>query len=126
MILRTRPAASSAARPVSPLPALLLTIVNSLAPCAISASISSFGKPAVPKPPIITVAPSGTSRNAASTDEWILSIIVMVSWSDLGGAGAARRETRNKRFQQALRIRLRRALPAPPGKGGRRPQGAGL
>jgi hypothetical protein len=43
---------------VSPLPALLLTIVRSRAPCAISASISSSGSPAVPKPPIITVAPS--------------------------------------------------------------------
>ena len=60
MILRTRPAFSSAARPVSPLPALLLTIVRSRAPCAISASISSFGWPAPPKPPIITVAPSRT------------------------------------------------------------------
>jgi endonuclease/exonuclease/phosphatase family metal-dependent hydrolase len=48
---------------VSPLPALLLTIVRSRAPCAISASISSFGMPAVPKPPIITVAPSGTSAH---------------------------------------------------------------
>ena len=57
-ILRTRFAFSSAARPVSPLPALLLTMVRSRAPCAISASISSDGMPAVPKPPIITVAPS--------------------------------------------------------------------
>jgi hypothetical protein len=40
MILRTRPAFSSAASPVSPLPALLLTLVRSRAPCSISASIS--------------------------------------------------------------------------------------
>ena len=68
MILRTRLAFSSAARPVSPLPALLLTMVRSRAPCAISASISSDGMPAVPKPPIITVAPSCTSATAASGD----------------------------------------------------------
>ena len=37
MILRTRLALSSAASPVSPLPALLLTMVRSRAPCAISA-----------------------------------------------------------------------------------------
>ena len=41
--LRTRPAASSAASPVSPLPALLLTIVRSVAPWSISASISVDG-----------------------------------------------------------------------------------
>jgi hypothetical protein len=52
MILRTRPALSSAARPVSPLPALLLTTVSSRAPCSIRPSMSSLGMPAVPKPPI--------------------------------------------------------------------------
>ena len=43
MILRTRLALSSAARPVSPLPALLLTMVSSRAPCSMSASISADG-----------------------------------------------------------------------------------
>jgi hypothetical protein len=43
MILRTRPALRSAASPVSPLPALLLTMVSSFAPCAIRASMSSAG-----------------------------------------------------------------------------------
>jgi hypothetical protein len=40
------------------LPALLLTMVSSRAPWAISASISAAGMPALPKPPIMTVAPS--------------------------------------------------------------------
>ena len=57
MILRTRFALRSAASPVSPLPALLLTMVSPLAPLSISASINSDGIPAVPNPPIITVAP---------------------------------------------------------------------
>jgi len=39
------------------LPALLFTTVSSRAPCSISASISSDGMPALPKPPISTVAP---------------------------------------------------------------------
>jgi hypothetical protein len=58
MILRTWPVLSSAARPVSPLPALLLTTVSSRAPWAIRPSISSPGMPAVPKPPMSTVEPS--------------------------------------------------------------------
>ena len=49
------PSASSAASPVSPLPALLLTTVRSVAPCRISASISATGIPARPKPPTSTV-----------------------------------------------------------------------
>jgi hypothetical protein len=66
MILRTRPSGQQRGEPGSPLPALLLTIVRSRAPCSISASVSSSGRPAVPKPPIITVAPSGTSASASS------------------------------------------------------------
>src|SRR5437899_5369753 len=73
MILRTRRALSSAASPVSPLPALLLMTVRSLAPCAIKASISAAGWPATPKPPIMTVAPSRTSAIAASTVATVLS-----------------------------------------------------
>ena len=76
MILRTRFAARSAARPVSPLPALLLTIVRSRARCAISASISSEGMPAAPKPPIMTVAPSWMSATAAAADGKILLIML--------------------------------------------------
>src|SRR4051794_37391859 len=66
MILRTWPVSSSAARPWSPLRALLFTTVRSAAPCRRSASISSIGWPAVPKPPISTVAPSGMSATASS------------------------------------------------------------
>ena len=64
--LRTRPALINAARPVSWLPALLLTTVSSRAPCAIRAWISSVGMPAPPKPLISTVAPSCTSATAVS------------------------------------------------------------
>src|SRR3546814_6193434 len=53
--LRTRLLAISAASPASPLPALLLMMVSPRAPCSMSASISSSGMPAVPKPPTITV-----------------------------------------------------------------------
>jgi len=74
MILRTRRALSNAASPVSPLPALLLTMVRSRAPWAINASISADGMPALPKPPIITVAPSCTPATACSNESKILSI----------------------------------------------------
>src|SRR5438552_9789723 len=75
MIFFTRLALSSAASPVSPLPALLLTIVRSLAPRSMRASINSPGMPAVPKPPIITVAPSKTSATAAVGETTVLSIM---------------------------------------------------
>src|SRR5437870_4289331 len=75
MILRTRFLLSNAASPTSPLPALLLTMVRSRAPCSISASISCDGIPAVPNPPIITVAPSGMSTTAAAGVATVLSII---------------------------------------------------
>jgi hypothetical protein len=58
------------------LPALLLTIVSSRAPWSISASISSFGSPAVPKPPIITVAPSCTSLSASAAEANTLLIML--------------------------------------------------
>src|SRR5262245_17188422 len=76
-ILRTRLALSRAASPVSPLPALLLTMVRSFAPCAVSPSISSAGIPAGPKPPIKIVAPSCTSASASATDETVLLIMVV-------------------------------------------------
>src|SRR5882672_1884271 len=68
-----RPALNNAAMPTSPLPALLLTMVRSFAPCAISASTSSSGTPAPPKPPTRMVAPSRTSASAASIEGEILS-----------------------------------------------------
>lgn len=64
--MRTRPFASSAASPVSPLPALLDTTVSSFAPWRMSASISSTGIPAIPKPPTSTVEPSSIPATASS------------------------------------------------------------
>ena len=66
IILRTRPAASSAASPVSPFPALLFTTVRSPAPCRIKASIKITGIPAMPNPPIKIVEPSAIPATAAS------------------------------------------------------------
>src|SRR5262245_2905712 len=68
-----RPALNSAAIPTSPLPALLLTMLSSFAPWAISASISSSGTPEPPKPPTRIVAPSRMSASAASIEGTILS-----------------------------------------------------
>src|SRR3954452_12055576 len=67
MILRTRRSRSSAATSVSPLPALLVTTVRSLAPCSSSACVSSTGTPELPKPPTSTVAPSRTPSTAAAS-----------------------------------------------------------
>src|SRR5438270_8738054 len=75
MILRTRLAFKSAARPTSALPALLFTMVRSRAPFRMRASMSSEGMPAVPKPPIMTVAPSAISATAALGEATVLSII---------------------------------------------------
>ena len=62
--LRTRRAASSAARPVSPLPALLLTTVIPRA--LLDQGIDQFVRmPAPPNPPMATVAPSAPSATAA-------------------------------------------------------------
>src|SRR5215475_8565791 len=72
MIFRTRFVFSNAARPVSPLPALLLTIVRSRAPCSITASTSAAGRPAPPKPPIMIVAPSLMPATAAAADSTTL------------------------------------------------------
>ena len=72
---RTRRAFRSAASPVSPLPALLQTIVRSRAPWASTASMRSSGIPAMPKPLIIIVAPSFTSATAVSSDLTTLLII---------------------------------------------------
>src|SRR5438552_13417678 len=75
MILRTRLAFRSAARPTSALPALLFTMVRLRAPLRMRASMSSEGMPAVPKPPIMTVAPSAISATAALGEATVLSII---------------------------------------------------
>lgn len=75
MILRTWPLLSKAARPWSPLPALLLTTVSSRAPWAIRPSMSSVGLPEVPKPPISTVEPSWTPDNASA----MVSVILLIT-----------------------------------------------
>src|SRR3546814_2271808 len=54
-------------------------IVSPRAPWSISASISSSGMPAVPKPPIITVAPSAMSATAEAQVHCDLSIIPAAS-----------------------------------------------
>src|SRR6476646_3605297 len=72
MTLRTRPAASRAESPVSPLPALLLTIVRSVAPCSMSASIRRVGIPAMPNPPTRTVAPSSIPATASAASSQIV------------------------------------------------------
>ena len=74
MIFLTRFVLRSAASPMSPLPALLLTMVRPVAPWAISASMSSEGMPAVPNPPIMTVAPGPMSATAAAADVTTLLI----------------------------------------------------
>src|SRR6476620_5675123 len=74
--LSTRPAASSAARPVSPLPALLLTMVRLRAPCSISASISLVGIPAMPNPPTRMVAPSAIPWTASTASAWMVVLLI--------------------------------------------------
>src|SRR3546814_13745795 len=54
-------------------------IVSPRAPWSISASISSSGMPAVPKPPLITVAPSAMSATAKAQVHCDLSIIPAAS-----------------------------------------------
>jgi hypothetical protein len=75
MILRTRFALRQQREADVRIAALLLTIVRSRAPCSISASMSSDGMPAVPKPPIITVAPSWIPAMASPTVATILLIM---------------------------------------------------
>src|SRR6476659_441326 len=68
MIFFTRRLWSSAANPVSPFPALLLTMVRSRAPCSMRASIRWDGMPADPNPPIMTVEPWAMPATTASGD----------------------------------------------------------
>ncbi|MOA27764.1 hypothetical protein D3C78_1486590 [compost metagenome] len=77
--MRTLPAMSRAARPISPLPALLLIMVRSRAPVAIRPSISSDGMPAVPKPPTMMVEPSVIPSTALAMDSYVL-LIKASSW----------------------------------------------
>src|SRR5512134_661366 len=120
MIFFTRRAFSSAARPVSAFPALLLTMVRSRAPRLMSASISSAGMPAPPNPPIMTVAPSWTSATACSIEWTILSIMVSSTARRAGaalramlhpvrrrfGAAASRRHHRQEVAAHPLRVGL--------------------
>jgi IclR family pca regulon transcriptional regulator len=50
-------------------------MVSSRAPCASNASIRLDGMPALPKPPIMMVAPSGMPATACSSDANVLSIM---------------------------------------------------
>src|SRR5690606_30523214 len=75
IILRTRPASISWLSPRAPLPALLLTIVSSRAPCSSKAQIKAVGTPDAPKPPISTTAPSCTPATASCSDSTVLSNI---------------------------------------------------
>src|SRR2546429_43357 len=80
-------------------------MVRSLAPCAISASISSSGTPAPPNPPTRIVEPSLTSASAASTEGAILSIM---SAKDIAFANPTR-----ARVRHPLRVELRLVTQAP-------------
>src|SRR5665647_1201637 len=87
MIFRTRPAPMRAARPTSPFPALLLTRVRS--PTFVlfsSASISSTGWPASPKPPIMTVEPWVMHDTASSGVRQISSMSELRVLEDHGEA----------------------------------------
>jgi hypothetical protein len=63
---RSRPACSSAAMPVVPEPALLVTSTRPRGALRIGASTRSCGTPAPPNPPMPTTAPSPMSASAAS------------------------------------------------------------
>src|SRR6478609_8478160 len=93
MTRRTRPAPMSAARPTSPLPALLLTTVRSRVPLSTRASMSSTGCPAGPKPPMSTVAPSGMSATA-SIALWVI-MTMAVPLGRPAGAYAVQRRSRD-------------------------------
>ena len=86
---RTRPARSSAAMPRSAVPALLATIVRSVAPCCTSACSSTVGTPDSPNPPTRTVAPSWTPATASRAVATRLSITLRVL--SAGAAGRGRR-----------------------------------
>src|SRR5487761_1784173 len=74
--LRTRPSLISRAMPVSPVPALLATMVRLRTPSPISASVSAIGSPTAPKPPHSTVIPSLSPATAAVRSFTRLSIIL--------------------------------------------------
>src|SRR5437764_3010410 len=75
MIRLTRPAASNAASPARPVPALLATTVRSRAPCSMTASHKASGSPAPPNPAHKIVAPSAMPATASAKLRTRLSII---------------------------------------------------
>src|SRR5699024_4053633 len=81
MILFTRRSLISNASPASACPALLLTMVRSVAPLSSRAWMSSIGRPASPNPPISTVEPSVIFATAAAA----VSTILVISFPLLSG-----------------------------------------
>src|SRR5271157_5878527 len=94
MIRRTRPAASNAARPARPVPALLATTVSSRAPCSMTASHKASGNPAPPNPAHKMIAPSGMPATASARLRTRLSIIVRTAASEAHGVATLEREHR--------------------------------
>ena len=94
MILRTRPAAISAASPLRPVPALLATTVRSRAPCSITASHNASGSPAPPNPAHSTTVPSLMPATAAARSRTRLSIIAAVPRSERDLVAALQRQHR--------------------------------
>src|SRR5580692_6780540 len=80
MILATRPSSIRRAKPTWPTPALLQATVRLVAPCSISPSMSAFGWPTAPNPPISTVAPSSMPAMASAMDWTILLIMLGASF----------------------------------------------
>src|SRR5712672_1717646 len=93
-IRRTRPAASNAASPLRPVPALLATTVRSRAPCSMTASHKASGNPAPPNPAHKIVAPSGMPATASARLRTRLSIMVRTAASEGDGVAAFEREHR--------------------------------
>src|SRR6516165_6396968 len=96
MIRLTRPAASNAASPARPVPALLATTVRSRAPCSTTASHRASGNPAPPNPPQRMVAPSAIPATASARPSTRLSIIVPTAASEGDGVAALEREHRSR------------------------------
>ena len=117
MILRTRRSRRRAATSVSPLPALLVTTVRSLAPWSSRAWVSSTGMPEFPKPPMSTVAPSRTPSTAAASDGTRLSSTAPPRTDD------GRRGARVAHSGRSVRTPPARVVTSPssaPGRGCRR------
>src|SRR5581483_7937342 len=100
-ILRTWPFSRSLARPRWPTPELLETTVRSLAPCSIRPSISVFGWPIEPKPPISTTEPSRIPAIASAMLCTILLIIANSLPLKGGGLGWGSRAAKSASRQSA-------------------------